>query len=65
MKMIELPTSESLELIWTIREKINKETAGMSREEFAKYIRKGSERAQYEIEKRRAARLALSDKINS
>jgi len=65
MKMIELPTSESLELIWTIREKINKETAEMSREEFAKYIRKGSEHAQYEIEKRRAARLAPSDEINS
>ena len=65
MKMIETPTSESLELIWSIREKINKETAEMSSDEFAKYIRSGSEHAQDEIEKRRAARLASSGKTKS
>ena len=65
MKMIEIPTSESLELIWAIREKVNEETAKMSREEFATYIRKGCEHAQDEIEKRRAARLTPSDKTKS
>lgn len=55
MKTFEMQTSESMNMVWAIREKINEETKDMTNEEFAAYIRKGSERAQEEIEKRRSS----------
>lgn len=40
MKTIEIPTDDSLQMVWAIREKIYEETKDMNHEEYRAYLRK-------------------------
>lgn len=62
MKTVEIPTDNTMEMIWAIREKINDETKGMTDEEWTEYVHHGSESFHREVERIRAEKAVLSEK---
>ena len=61
MTTIEIPTDNTMQMVWSIRKKIYEETKGMSDAEWEDYVRKGSESFRREVEKQRSIKQRTDD----